>query len=165
MTDAPLAQRLVRHPVTVWAGFVVVHIWLEFLGLYGPGLPLGDVTLVYRFWVEHGLQTGDWVGIDTVWVYPIVALVPMLVAYVFGPDLYPTTWLSLVMLVDAVAFAVLTVWLSIACSYQLNWPVGFFVGAFGALGYGIGQAFSWLRSGRLAGLGRPARPAQLVDQS
>jgi hypothetical protein len=107
MTDAPLAQRLVRHPVTVWAGFVVVHIWLEFLGLYGPGLPLGDVTLVYRFWVEHGLQTGDWVGIDTVWVYPIVALVPMLVAYVFGPDLYPTTWLSLVMLVDAVAFAVL----------------------------------------------------------
>ena len=27
-------------------------------------------------------------GIDTVWVYPILALVPMLVAYLFGPDLY-----------------------------------------------------------------------------
>lgn len=101
-------HRLVRHPVVLWAGFVVVHFVLGMLGLYGPGLPLGDVTLVYKFWVEHGLSTGDWVGIDTVWVYPIVALVPMLISYLFGPDLYASTWLSLVMLVDAAAFAVLT---------------------------------------------------------
>jgi hypothetical protein len=77
------------------------------LGLYGPGLPLGDVTFVYRFWVQHGFETGSWVGIDTVWVYPIVALVPMLIASLFGPDLYASTWLSFVMLVDAAAFAVL----------------------------------------------------------
>lgn len=96
----------VRHPVTLWGAFVVVHFWLGFLGLYGPGLPLGDVTLVYRFWVEHGLSSGQWVGLQTSWVYPIVALVPMVVSYVFGPDFFASTWLSLVMIVHAAGFAV-----------------------------------------------------------
>ena len=100
-------RRLVQHPVVLWTGFVIVHFVVGMLGLYGPGLPLGDVTLVYKFWVEHGLTTGSWVGIDTVWVYPIVALVPMLIAYLFGPDAYASTWLSLVMVVDAVAFGVI----------------------------------------------------------
>lgn len=94
--------------MVLWAAFVIVHFVVGMLGLYGPGLPLGDITLVYRFWVENGLSAGIWVGIDTAWVYPIVAMVPMLVAYVFGPDLYASTWLSFVMLVDAAAFAVLT---------------------------------------------------------
>jgi hypothetical protein len=39
-------------------------------------------------------------------VYPIVARMPMLVAHVFGPDFYASTWLSLVMVVDAATFAV-----------------------------------------------------------
>lgn len=98
----------VRHPVTLWAAFVLVHLVLGMLGLYGPGLPLGDVTLIYRYWVQNGLDAGVWVGIDTVWVYPILALAPMLAAHLFGPDLYASTWLSLVMLVDALAFAVLS---------------------------------------------------------
>jgi hypothetical protein len=113
MTDAsprsggirPAIALVLQHPITLWIAFVLVHFVLGMLALYGPGLPLGDVTFVYKFWVEHGLTTGDWVGIDTVWVYPIVALVPMLVAYVFGPDVYAPTWLSMVMVVDAVAFA------------------------------------------------------------
>lgn len=115
MTDAsarsagirPVAGAVLAHPITLWAGFVLVHFVLGMLGLYGPGLPLGDITLVYKFWVENGLSADIWVGIDTAWVYPIVAIVPMLVAYLFGPDLYASTWLSLVMLLDAVAFAVL----------------------------------------------------------
>lgn len=98
---------LVRHPVVLWSAFVIVHLIVGMLGLWGPGLPLGDVTLIYRYWVENGLDAGVWVGIDTAWVYPIVALVPMLAAYLFGPDLYVSTWLSLVMLVDVLAFAVL----------------------------------------------------------
>jgi len=116
MTDAapgPTGVRriladLTRQPVVLWAGFVLVHFWLGMLGLYGPGLPLGDVTFVYRWWVENGLDAGIWVGIDTAWVYPILAIVPMLAAHLFGPELYASTWLSLVMVVDAVAFAVLT---------------------------------------------------------
>lgn len=116
MTDAsarsagvrPVLGAVLAHPIALWAGFVVVHFVLGMLGFYGPGLPLGDITLVYRFWIENGQNADIWVGIDTAWVYPVLALVPMLIASLFGPDLYASTWLSLVMLVDAVAFAVLT---------------------------------------------------------
>jgi len=114
MTDAALRPRdpwanvatLVRHPFALWVGFVLVHFWLGFLALYGPGYPLGDVNWVYKFWVEHGLVSGQWVGLQTSWVYPIVALLPMIAAYAFGPALYASTWLTLVMVVDAAAFAV-----------------------------------------------------------
>ncbi|MBX3194543.1 MAG: DUF2029 domain-containing protein [Microbacteriaceae bacterium] len=102
------AMAWASHPVPLWSAFVLVHFWLGMLGLYGPGLPLGDVTLIYRYWVQNGLDAGLWVGIDLDWVYPILALVPMLAAHVLGPDLYASTWLSMVMLVDAVAFAALT---------------------------------------------------------
>lgn len=114
MTDAALRPRdaraalatLVRHPFTLWVGFVLVHFWIGALALYGPGYPLGDVNWVYKFWVEHGLVSGQWVGLQTSWVYPIVALLPMITSYAFGPALYASTWLSMVMVVDAAAFAV-----------------------------------------------------------
>lgn len=96
-----------RSPILLWGIFVVVHFWLGLGDLYAPGYPMGDVTLVYKFWVEQGLSTHHWVGLDSSWVYPIVALVPMIIAYALGPVLYGSTWLSLVMLVDAAAFAVI----------------------------------------------------------
>lgn len=113
MTDAALRPRdrlglgrWVESPLTLWAGFVLVHFALGALALYGPGYPLGDVEWVYKFWVQHGLVSGQWVGLQTSWVYPIVALLPMVTSYVFGPVLYTSTWLSLIMVVDAAAFAV-----------------------------------------------------------
>lgn len=100
--------RVVALPVTLWACFVLAHLWLGLLALYAPGLPLGDVTLVYKYWiVDYAFEGHGWVGIDTVWVYPILAIVPMIAAAAFGPDFYASTWLTLVMAVDAVAFAVL----------------------------------------------------------
>lgn len=89
--------------VSLWIAFAAVHLWLGYLNLYGPGLPMGDVTYVYLFWVERGVLGDQWVGIDTSWVYPLLALVPMLAAYVFGPALYGTTWLTIVMALNAVA--------------------------------------------------------------
>ena len=114
MTDAALRPStaratlaaVLRHPIALWGGFVLVHFWLGMLGLYAPGYPLRDVTIVYKFWVEHGLVSGQWVGLQTSWVYPIVALLPMVTAYAFGSALYASTWLSLIMVVDAAAFAV-----------------------------------------------------------
>lgn len=103
-----LPTTLTRHPVALWAGFFIVHFVLSMLALYAPGYPLGDVTFVYLFWVQHGLEAGIWPGIDTAWVYPILALVPMIVAYLFGPDFYVPTWLTFVMIADAAAFAVIT---------------------------------------------------------
>ncbi|MFM2353713.1 MAG: hypothetical protein RLZZ608_1119 [Actinomycetota bacterium] len=89
--------------VSLWLAFAAVHLWLGYLNLYGPGLPMGDVTYVYLFWIERGVLADQWVGIDTSWVYPLLALVPMLAAYVFGPALYGTTWLTIVMALNAVA--------------------------------------------------------------
>jgi zinc/manganese transport system permease protein len=54
----------------------------------------------------------------------------------------------------SVVIALITVWISIAASYLYNWPIGFFVGALGALSYGVGRAWAAVRS-------RAARPAAL----
>jgi len=98
-----LAALIGGSAITLWLVFGAVHLWLGYLNLYGPGLPMGDVTYVYLFWVERGLLGNEWVGIDTSWVYPLLALVPMLAAYVFGPDLYGSTWLTIVMMLNAAA--------------------------------------------------------------
>jgi hypothetical protein len=97
---ASVAQ-VAGHPLALWAAFVGVHLWLSALNLLGPGVPLGDVTLIYPYWVERGLFDGEWVGITSDWVYPLVALVPMIAAYLFGPDVYAYTWLALVAVLNA----------------------------------------------------------------
>lgn len=107
MSGAGRWRRALEMPVVVWSAFVLAHLWLGWLALTGPGQPLGDVTEVYRFWVDYGFDTGRWVGIDTVWVYPVLALAPMLAAWTFGPEQYAATWLSMVLLLDLAAFAVL----------------------------------------------------------
>ena len=102
-----VSSEVAQHPLAAWLAFVFVHLLLGVLALFGPGLPLGDVTIVYRFWMDQALNLGVWVGIDTRWVYPIVALVPMLLAAVAGLEAYAGAWLSMVMILNAVAFGVL----------------------------------------------------------
>lgn len=101
---------LTQSPLVLWAAFILAHLWLGALNLYGPGMPFGDVTLVYKFWVDQALESNYWVGIDGSWVYPIVALVPMLLSRIFGSEHFASTWLGLVLLLDIVAFGVLTSW-------------------------------------------------------
>lgn len=114
MTDAAPASgvraravAVVGHPAVLWGAFVLVHLFLGLICLTSPSLPMGDVTLVYAFWTQQALDGGHWVGIDSQWVYPLVALVPMLASATFGWDFYASTWLTLVMAIDAAAFAVL----------------------------------------------------------
>lgn len=106
MPVATSAAWLRRRP-TLWAGFVVVHGWLIWLCLNAVGWPLGDVEGVYRPWAELSVSGGAIVGIDTPFVYPILALVPMLLALAFGSAGYAIVWLGLVTVLDATAFAVL----------------------------------------------------------
>jgi hypothetical protein len=84
--------------------FVVVHVVLSRLDYAGaPNQPAGDVTGVYRFWVDYWHTNGLLVGIDTPWVYPIAALPPMLVAGLLGDGPYLLVWLVMVAVLDAVA--------------------------------------------------------------
>jgi hypothetical protein len=101
-------RRAARNPLALWSSFIFAHLWLGLLNLYGPGLPLGDVTIVYKFWTDQIVIAGFWVGIHSPWVYPILAIFPMLAADMFGPTLYASTWLSMILLFDAVAFFALT---------------------------------------------------------
>ncbi len=49
----------------------------------------------------------------------------------------------------SVGIALVTVWLAIAMAYLTNWPIGFFVGAIGALSYGVGRTWAALRRTRI----------------
>lgn len=102
--------------IWLWSAFVVVHTLLGWIclgmpgtgiGDYALGLPLGDVTLVYRPWIEQALGGYGVPGVSEPWVYPIAALLPMLAAMATGPAHYGTAWLVLVALLNAAAFAVL----------------------------------------------------------
>ena len=107
---ASILVAVVTNPVTLWMVFIAVHVWLGLVNLYSPSAPLGDVTSVYKFWTDQAIYGNFRVGIDSAWVYPIVAMVPMLAATVLGPEQYGSTWLTMVLLLDAVALGFLTGW-------------------------------------------------------
>jgi zinc/manganese transport system permease protein len=65
-------------------------------------------------------------------------------------------------MIASVAIALLTVWIAIAAAYLYNWPVGFFVGALGALSYGIGRGWAaWRRTRTGPVTTPPATPATI----
>jgi len=107
---ARVAGAIARSPITVWVAFIAVHLWLGLVNLYAASGPLGDVTSVYRFWTDQALVAHFRVGIDSVWVYPIVALLPMLASMLFGAAQYGSTWLTMILLLNAVAFGFITGW-------------------------------------------------------
>jgi hypothetical protein len=106
--DTAPKRSVIRRPGYLWAGFVLVHAVLIALNLSGVGWPLGDVERVYLGWAEGTVAGTARLGVDTAFVYPILALAPILAALVFGAPLYALTWLGLVTLMNAVAFATLT---------------------------------------------------------
>ena len=118
---APVLRALATNRMTLWIAFIAVHFWLGMLNLFGPGFPLGDVTLVYKLWTDQIVLGNYWVGINSEWVYPIVAIVPMLAAFAFGPAVYASTWLTIVMLLDAVAFAAITGWMTSRNRASVGW--------------------------------------------
>ncbi|MDR5699813.1 glycosyltransferase 87 family protein [Agromyces aerolatus] len=91
----------------LWVTFAVVHAALAALNLFAPGWPLGDVESVYLMWTQQAANGWLRVGIDAPWVYPILAFAPMTASLAFGVSWYPVTWLALMTLLDAIAFAVL----------------------------------------------------------
>ncbi|MBV8458909.1 MAG: metal ABC transporter permease [Acetobacteraceae bacterium] len=52
-------------------------------------------------------------------------------------------------MVLSAVLAVVVVWVSVALAFLSDWPIGFFVGAFGAVAYAAGRV--WLRGGLASG--------------
>lgn len=92
----------------LWVAFVLVHALILWLGFAYPNEPMGDVYRVYEPWSLQALEGRAIVGITEPWVYPQLALVPMVLAHAFAPIAgYIVGWGLLVTALDAVAFAVL----------------------------------------------------------
>lgn len=102
--------------VALWSAFGLVHLVTAVAGWLYPSQPMGDVVLVYEPWSSAALSGGAIVGVTETWVYPQLALVPMLFAKILSTPLiavlgaseaYLIAWAALVTVLDAIAFAVL----------------------------------------------------------
>ncbi|MFK4760556.1 hypothetical protein ACI3KS_06440 [Microbacterium sp. ZW T5_45] len=106
-----------RPPLSaLWGVFLLVHVLVALLGWVYPSQPMGDVVLVYEPWATSALGGGPVVGVTETWVYPQLALIPMLVAKVLSLPLiagmgvsgaYLVAWAVLVSVLDALAFSLL----------------------------------------------------------
>jgi hypothetical protein len=92
----------------LWIGFAIVHVVVAWLGFFEPNQPMGDVYFVYEPWAIQAWEGRGIPGVDFPWIYPHLALVPMLFAngieWIAG---YEVAWAILVTAADAVAFALL----------------------------------------------------------
>ncbi|MBS1675527.1 MAG: DUF2029 domain-containing protein [Actinobacteria bacterium] len=107
--------------VVLWLGFVVAHVYAATIGWKLPALAMGDTVFVYEPWARQALSGGPIVGVTESWVYPQLALLPMLIAqgisvllhplfpgaYAVGSASYVVAWSVLVTALDAVGFALL----------------------------------------------------------
>lgn len=102
--------------VALWSAFVVAHVVTAVMGWLYPSQPMGDVVLVYEPWSATALSGGAIVGVTEAWVYPQLALIPMIVAKVMStplvpvlgvPEAYLIAWALLVTVLDVAAFALL----------------------------------------------------------
>ncbi|MFD5225080.1 hypothetical protein ACFWHT_05585 [Microbacterium sp. NPDC058342] len=108
--------RATTRSAALWGAFLAAHALVAWLGWVLPGQPMGDVVLVYQPWSSSALGGGAIVGITQPWVYPQLALVPMLLAQVLAVPFivalghegaYLIGWALLVTAADLLGFAAL----------------------------------------------------------
>ena len=86
----------------------MVHLGIAVLGFVLPNQPMGDVYRVYEPWSAYAIRGQGIVGVTEPWVYPPLALMPMILAQLFTPLLgYQWAWIFVVFLFDAAAFYLL----------------------------------------------------------
>ena len=102
-------RRRLRLRVTgLWVAFAAVQLALVLLARYAPGWALGDVDRAYADWARAVIAGRAIPGLQTDFVYPVLALVPMLVSALGGlRDGFAVAWLIQVVVVNALAFAIL----------------------------------------------------------
>ncbi|WP_295125481.1 hypothetical protein [uncultured Leifsonia sp.] len=101
-------SRVASSPLSLWIAFLAVHLVIGSLAL-AEGKGLGDVMWVYKPWAQLAAQGTEIVGVNADWVYPFAAIVPVMLPLLFGADNYVGGWLTMVLLLNAAAFAVLIV--------------------------------------------------------
>lgn len=90
----------------LWGFFIGVHL-IVMKGPLENGRAFGDVNTVYRIWSEQAVTQAHVVGLHEEWVYPILAMVPMVLAHVINIGDYTISWLVLIVSLNALTFALL----------------------------------------------------------
>lgn len=118
----PARRRWLRRPRTLVLGFLGLHLLflLALLPTILTGRVLGDLPL-YRVWAEQAMANGVWQGIDVEWVYPIGAILPIVLADAAGPLLYQLLWFLMTMGLNAAAVGILTDWGRNKAGYKAAW--------------------------------------------
>jgi len=98
----------VSRRAVLWIAFAAVHVLVAWLGFVLPNQPMGDVYFVYEPWSLQAVDGRGVPGVTEQWIYPPVALVPLVLAlgleWIAG---YEVAWALLVSACDALAFAML----------------------------------------------------------
>lgn len=98
-------MRGVSRRIVLWIAFAIVHLVVGTLGFSEPNLPLGDVPLVYLPWSSSAIAGDAIVGITETWVYPSLALLPMVLAHGFAwINGYTVGWAILATACNALVF-------------------------------------------------------------
>ncbi|MDR1825962.1 MAG: hypothetical protein LBR27_11685 [Bifidobacteriaceae bacterium] len=95
--------RAVAYAMLLTLTFVVAHAGLFWLSL-GPLRPGSNDVSLYAWWMYQGDQDGIWQGLNVDWVYPVGALIPMVIPQLLSGgnyDAYLPLWCTMVALMNA----------------------------------------------------------------
>ncbi|NVM95832.1 DUF2029 domain-containing protein [Arthrobacter sp. AETb3-4] len=104
------AQAWLKTPRGMWSVFGAVHLFfLVFAAVLSLRGEAFSDTFIYRSWVDAGFDETRVSG-PSPWVYPILALLPMAVAHVFGNGPFLFLWVLMISALNFLAVAKLTSW-------------------------------------------------------
>ncbi|POH58998.1 glycosyltransferase family 87 protein [Arthrobacter glacialis] len=113
LRDAVLPARIqswLKTPVGMWSVFALVHVvFLSFAVLLSLRGEAYSDTFIYRIWASIDFDETRVLG-PSPWVYPILALVPMAVAYIFGEGPFLFIWVLMIAGLNTLAVGKLTSW-------------------------------------------------------
>ena len=94
----------------LWTVFAAIHaLFLVLAGLLSLRGEAFSDTFIYRIWASvdfnESLVTGP-----SPWVYPILALIPMAIAYIFGSGPFLFIWVLMIAALNTLAVGKLTRW-------------------------------------------------------
>jgi hypothetical protein len=102
------AQAWLKTPRGMWSVFGAVHLFfLVFAAVLSLRGEAFSDTFIYRSWVDAGFDETRVSG-PSPWVYPILALLPMAVAHVFGNGPFLFLWVLMISALNFLAVAKLT---------------------------------------------------------
>lgn len=103
-------QNWLKTRTGLWSVFAFVHVvFLVLAGLLSLNGNAFSDTEIYRVWAQVGFD-GDRVEGPSPWVYPILALIPMAIANMFGAAPFFFIWVLMIAGLNALAVGKLTNW-------------------------------------------------------